>query len=349
MGPSFRTRHKQQSISVSVLGGPDADIYGAREEYVGPVSGVAQVDHVISGLEPGTEYTVIVTLVTPQPQERTRIPDSIYVRTANSTTARFAGEDWGRLHGQGGKGSFKMTDYEDGKVHAHKKHGNNQQRHAAEASGAPSVPDDTSTVAPSDSGDAEVTEATHDCFENFSNLGSECDSPVPHPESHYGLEGNAAATELMDHWKAHTDEPEPEALNERTCVLWPPLQAPPSHGEVSADVCSSSTTVQAETTKQGICLATVPPQCNLCKMMDCLRRQPKNLDHDELVVGWQSRAKSTTVAAARQPAAHSETAPRRVFRPYRMPFPGRPVDPMSVGLPHLAEPRPMVAQTRTTL
>lgn len=64
-------------------------------------------------------------------------------------------------------------------------------------------------------------------------------------------------------------------------------------------------------------------ECNLCSMLDCLKMSRGTARTDEAdIIIERTKAK----AEAKPKAA------RRVFRPYRMPFPGTPVDPASVGL-----------------
>jgi len=331
------------------------------------------VDHTISNLEPETEYTVTVTVVTPQPQGELRNSESIDVRTANSSTARFAGEDWGRLHGAG-KGNFKAGDYEGEKGSSDKKHGNIQS--PAGSSGASSStaaaagaaarttgpPDDTSTIAPSECGDAGVNEGDHNRFESISDDGSECDfpPPPPDPEPHHGLEGMNGTAVPNDNARAQeTAEIDcvPEAANEREEVLYPPLAPPVSSDEnaVTAETprnepVQSSANAQREATEQSVRPVRRLPQCNLCTMLDCMKRQPATMDDSEIVIGQQNEARAWQVPTPThltQPPVTAPAPPRRTFRPYRIPFPGRPVDPMSVGLPHLVQPQQTPVPRRT--
>mmetsp|Transcript_20977 Transcript_20977/g.55963 ORF Transcript_20977/g.55963 Transcript_20977/m.55963 type:complete len:155 (-) Transcript_20977:145-609(-) len=82
---------------------------------------------------------------------------------------------------------------------------------------------------------------------------------------------------------------------------------------------------------------SVPQGCNLCQMFDWFRRTPPTTAATELLL-----QDSTSRIAARerreleregQPATVSDPPrPKRGQRPYRVPFPGTPVDPASVGI-----------------
>jgi hypothetical protein len=287
---------------VSVLGGPYSDIHGPREEQIQNVECGSSVVHEVLNLQPETEYTINVGLVS-RGGSLTLLEETLEARTANATTALFAEEDWGRSNAKGLKG-----DKDNGKdPKAPEKEGKEASKQiggstsswmnspgaSSSSSAAPATSasaaaqadtqDDVSTNAPSEAGDEDA--ARND---NASDSGSEPDATT--------REGGSRRASQASVENLVVEAPVEEAMEEVV------------------------TAVEVEG----------PPKRTLeCKFFDCFKlgfrgnRPPTTADD---IVVQRGRDIAAEVAAPK-------AAPkRRVFKPYRPPFPGIPVDPASVGL-----------------
>lgn len=131
------------------------------------------------------------------------------------------------------------------------------------------------------------------------------------------------------------DERAEEAWEVKSECVQAALMANDTFREGSTDVAVHEAVVEFEEAPS----LSDAAQCNLCSLMDCLRlvRQQKPIrrpDPSELVVNPTVQPQGSPVVAATSTPSTST----RVRRPYRLPFPGMPVDPATVGLellPHL--------------
>lgn len=295
-------------FSISVMGGPYSDVRGPREERIADVRCGARVNHEISDLQPQTEYTIAVSLISAV-DGRALLRESLEARTSDATTALFAGEEWGRT-GKGGKDGYKEGDYmtepdkqgAKGTVESSGGASSSTSSPGASSSAdplpaAPQAPnrqnsqDDVSTNAPSEAGEDEERRPD----ENASDWGSEVEVTLA-PESNAQLEPGAIPQE-----------------RESASSSVPPPSGPTDDGEVIVQDIGDVTTVINVinvSDKRG------SRECKLCNMLDCLKINRSSADADDIVIERQVAPKP---------------APKRSFRPYRMPFPGTPVDPTTVG------------------
>lgn len=313
---SFRGNQVELRFLVSVIGGPHGDLYGAKQEVLEGIQCGARVEHEVKNLCPETEYSITVSLNTEVLPSCPQVNERLDARTAASATAVFAGEE---LHGWGqGRDVKGSDDLKKEKPFAGKTSSANFRPSASAAaavvtssSAAAAVPDDSSTNAPS-----EGAEVTHNRFDELSDSGSET-GVAPAPEEQMPVEPDQTAVVAT--------APEGGIVECEIADAAHPLQMP---GDmiVSSD---EPTIVEVPT--------PVPQGCNLCQMFDWFRRTPPTTAATELLL-----QDSTSRIAARQrrelereeqPATVSDPPrPKRGQRPYRIPFPGTPVDPASVGI-----------------
>mmetsp|Transcript_1249 Transcript_1249/g.2869 ORF Transcript_1249/g.2869 Transcript_1249/m.2869 type:complete len:446 (-) Transcript_1249:75-1412(-) len=356
-----RTRRQSPPLEflVSIVGGPDCDWLGARtERFSAPAGSERRFVHEVSGLQPDTEYTLVVSLVGRPPGKKdddsgsggTGADDAFLPASAAATggqrlEVRTAPAAGGTLlseglmepalgkEGKGGKGGWspEAANKASGSLL-----GRSPRLRQASARGGPASNaggDETSTAAPSDLGE----DAAHnlDVWEEAD--GSDCEQ-----------QHQAAASQRGPECAGSGDG--------RT-------------GEVSAQAQEEV----ADVAEVSIIEAAVGPtiRCDLCSMWDCFnRRRPQaaagaaaagEAEVGEIVVEPQvaTAAAPTPVAprvAPTTPSAREATtaapptfapsltaalwgeaeAPRpRKWTPYRIPFPGTPVDAASVGLANL--------------
>jgi hypothetical protein len=265
------------------------------------------VIHEVRDLQPETKYTIQVGLVGP---DESRLVEELFeARTANATTALFADEDWGRSSAKGKDGKDckdgKETD-KDGKESGGASSSwmsspgasSSSAGAAAAASGNQAgrgdSQDEISTIAPSEGGE---DAARRD--DNVSESGSE-----------------SGVNELQ---ARRADDRQRSSASSSSAQAPPPILVMPSNEPVESLEAVQEVKVIEVTpvTKRAV-------ECKFCSVLDCLKmggsRNPlPAVNENELVI-------------ERQVAPKPEPKPTRKFRPYRTPFPGRPVDPKSVGL-----------------
>lgn len=306
---------------VSVCGGPYSDIMGARQERVSGISCGVRVTHEVLNLQPETEYTITVAL---HEDERQLVEETLEARTANASTALFAGEDWSCP--QSGKDGLKDGDYvkdpkPSGKEGQESSGGassswmsspgaSSSSAAAAAASGAgPQAArtirgdsqDDVSTIAPSEAGD-DAGGGRQPFDDNVSEWGSEVG--VPAAETGPDRSGSRMQAEAASSSSASAPAPALEVLTER-----------PEEEQAVEEVVDTIHVVEATPQRRTM-------ECKFCSMLDCLKTSKANgVDLNDLVI-------------ERTPVPKPEPKPKakRVFKPYRPIFPGTPVDPRSVGL-----------------
>lgn len=344
---SWRRRGAEEnaeaSLLISVIGGPYSDIRGAQEETLTGKHG-EQFTHEISGLQPETEYTVRVTC-TSASNPLTGLSGSIDVRTGKARTALLADEDWGRMHGDSPtKGGFQKGDYDTGKVGGP----------SADKKGAPGGGPSAFARSAFDSSQPQPTGGAAAAADDTSTI---CPSESPPGEDAQGETAaagrQASFDDAVSDWGSERGggelPPSPDATPTPPIASMPsPLAVAQAHGE--QDLVESGSTAQAgpifdeapesedenlrepdvrETTN-----VTRTPKCNLCSMLDCLKQGRSDAELAEAAEITVDRG----VRGARGgglPVQAPNPAPKRSFRPYRIPFPGRPVDPAVVGLEHL--------------
>lgn len=333
-------------FTVTVMGGPYSDVLAPRVERIPNIACGSKVLYEIAGLHPDTEYSLRVALVEPSSSASSssaaaalpEVAETLEVRTTDATTALFAGEDWGRMHGSSdGKGSFKQGDYmkapDDQKGGGAKVPGGGPQAYsngypgasssssAAAAVGSASAAaaaaqDELSTNAPSDAGD--------ETARRFDDNGSE-----------------SGGSEYFQEPPLTERGPLPP---EDTGV---PAAGVSAAAPAAADIGPESIPVVDEVEVLEVKQGSRTMECKLCSILDCLRtsRNKKGdgarMDEHDLVLGPNGRVSETRTAqsssaapssSARSGSTGARSAFGRRFRPYRAPFPGTPVDPASVGL-----------------
>jgi hypothetical protein len=295
------------------VGGPYSDIVPAREERIVGVRPGARVVHEVLDLHPETEYTIHVSVLLPDGGRW--LEERLEARTADSTTALFAGEDWGRQGG--GKADAKDGDYMKDPTKPSEKEGKGSSGASsswmsspgASSSAAAAAPsdsqanvqvgrtdsqDDVSTNAPSEAGDEAAARRQFD--DNVSEWGSEAcapgaeSTPRTQAEASSSAAAPALATALETLAERPADEEEIHIVQEINVIEVTPAM------------------------KRSI-------ECKFCSWMSCFKPSFKNTDEDDIVI-------------ERKKAASPKIEPKakRRFRPYRPAFPGVPVDPRSVGL-----------------
>lgn len=337
----------EASLLVSVLGGPYSDIRGAQEETLTGKHG-EQLTHEISGLQPETEYTVRVTC-TSASTPLTGLSGSIDVRTDKARTALLADEDWGRMHGNSPtKGGFQKGDYDTGKVggpSVDKKAAPGGGPNALARSvldsaqpqptgGAAAAADDTSTICPSES-------------PQWPGSAGEDAQGEPAAAGRQALFDDAASDWGSEQGGGELP-PSPDATPTPPVASMPsPLSAAQVHGE--QDLAESGTVLAGpvfdeapesedenlrEPNVRETTSITRTPKCNLCSMFDCLKQGRSNIELSEAAEITVDRG-ARGARSGGLPVQAPNLAPKRSFRPYRIPFPGRAVDPAAVGLEHL--------------
>lgn len=321
----------EEGFVVSVVGGPDADLRGAREEQITARCG-ATVSHEVVDLLPQTEYTIRVRRASESSSSASAcLQGMLEIRTAEASTALLAGEDWGRLQGAGaakGPSAFKQGDYEPSKGDAKKAPGGGAvfsggsawSGGAAAAAATPSgqgAADDASTIAPSDVPALRPTASREDSVDRMTSADDEdwvsIVSDSERPRRNMATSRDAAATSSA-----------PEVG---------PQEAVAAEG--ASELRAIRQTEVAESSP-----APRTPKCNLLSMLDCLKLSGgAQSDASELRVDAPESLGAPrdlpTEQAAAAAAAPPQAQSQRKFRPYRHPFPGRAVDPRSVGLEHL--------------
>jgi len=301
---------------IAVFGGPYSDVLGAKEECIRGVACGTSAVHEVFNLQPETEYTIQASLTLPSYGELLA-KESVEARTAPATTSLFAGEDWGRSCGaafsskDGSKNCSKGGQATEKEAQKNGAHGMSSTSASSSSAAAPAAAgptpvgradtqDDVSTNAPED----EAGENAGRRFDDNASQDSDPEVELEQPE----LSSSPAAASGED---------------------LGPCPAEPIAEEVEV--------IQAAP-KRGM-------ECKLCSMWDCLKTSSGKggagqTDPHDLVIQHTSRASrssSTSVScdaavAAPKAVAQPQAGQRRVFRPYRIPFPGTPVDPRSVGL-----------------
>lgn len=346
---SWRRRAAEENaeatVLVSVLGGPYSDIRGAQEETLTARHG-AQLTHEISGLQPETEYTIRVSC-TSTVAPLNGLSSSIDVRTDKARTALFADEDWGRMRGDSPtKGSFQKGDYNIGKANdpsADKKPApgggpsafarsaleSSRPQPSGGSAAAAAAADDTSTICPSESpqwpgaslgedGDGETSAAVRQA--SFDDAASDWASERGGGELTLAPDATPAPPTASMPSPVSADVEEAVAESSCSAQPGPPLsEAPECDEEPPREPEVRETTSPART-----------PKCNLCSMLDCLKQGRSDAELSEaaeITIDQNGRG----ARGGGMPAP----APKRSFRPYRHPFPGRAVDPAAVGLEHL--------------
>eukprot|EP00929_Paragymnodinium_shiwhaense_P003327 TRINITY_DN10379_c0_g1_i1.p1 TRINITY_DN10379_c0_g1~~TRINITY_DN10379_c0_g1_i1.p1 ORF type:complete len:433 (-),score=68.22 TRINITY_DN10379_c0_g1_i1:168-1466(-) len=312
---------------LQVLGGPDCNLHGPRSEQIevggsSSSSGDSRVTHKVDRLQPGTEYTLF--LLVRLPGRESSLTESLDVRTADATTALFAGEDFGRSgkKSENKKGNFAADDFEeDLKADPKKTSGGSPSTSSHQRPGrTPSGPtDDVSTIAPSEMlGD--VNDPVFDDTTSDADLVSErgdafnADDVAP-------LLGTPRGPVVALGEDDGEDVPEAPAANGMSTTVGEIHSLDPEEGEddTVASVCESNAEVGEWSPRRG--RGGVNVQCNLWNSMDCLRGR-----------GGQGQAQEDAEEVVVQP---QQVTQYRTWRPVRAPFPGVAVDPASVGLAHL--------------
>jgi len=275
-----------------------------------------RVNHEVSDLQPQTEYTIRVGLFA-SANGAMLLRETLEARTADASTALFAGEDWARC-GKNGKGNFKDGDYmkdpgqsaaasgKDSEAKAESSGGASSSSSAAASSSAgpaPAAPqagaqparpdsqDEVSTNAPSEAGDDREENARQSIADdNASDWGSEAE---------------------LGHESTSRSQADPSSVTQERGSASASASGPSDDGEVV----------------QVINVIDVAPiraarECKMCSWIDCLktsRTREDTTDSGDIVI-------ERVVV----PKPVPKPMPKR-FQPYRMPFPGIPVDPGTVG------------------
>lgn len=282
-------------VRISVLGGPQSDLHGPRSESVVVPKGRGKVLHEVSGLNPETEYTVIVALVW---------------RTGDGHGATAANAVPGAAAGAAGLAAGESP-----------RSGGCEERLEVRTTAAPGgvlLPEDLCSCAGKDEKGGKVAQGP-----GHAPGGSEQVGAASAPVASAAEEISTVAPSDTESWDAQSDEEgspmggvPPEAP--MRSAAGPALE--PAAGECpeEEDVPTKEMVLMEEGSKHTV-------QCNLCSLLNlCLQRRA------ECEPSVPAPATVHTFVAA--PAVQR----RPGKRPYRIPFPGIPVDPASVGLQHLA-------------
>lgn len=297
----FPQQQQEVDFVVSIIGGPNSDLLGPRQERICSQSGQL-ITHEVSGLLPDTFYTIQV--ITEHRSHLSSVTETIEARTSAATTAQFAEEDWGRnacMHGECKDKTKKGT------------HATLDEKETT-----------SSTSSSSSSSTSPMATGVQDLSSRWAHVARDDSSTIaPSDVGDVGDEEGAADERAEEAWEVESE-----------CVQ-AALMANDTFREGSTDVVVHEAVVELE---EATSLSDAA-QCNLCSLMDCLRlvRQQKPIrrpDPSELVVNPTVEPQGSPVVAATSTPSTST----RVRRPYRLPFPGMPVDPATVGLellPHL--------------
>lgn len=293
-------RRVQVDFKVSILGGPSSDYLGPREERMtAHVLTGSRIEHDITDLLPQTEYTVLVTaeLRIVRGGEMESHSESLEVRTADAIGAQVAREDWSSPAMSSSRG-YEKGDELSGSKKAKAGDGLAPE-HGIFAGMVPRC-DENSTVAPSDVGgnDGRHIDGSSECSDA----------------------GGVSPRSPLDSTVAAEDN-----RNEVSCVRE-----------------SLSSEVLLLHSPRGYQI-----QCDLCSMLDCWKPQEEQSPRDdptEIIFETEmssARAGSTFASSSVPPSRDvrrqesPREQPRVGFNPYRIPFPGTPVDAASVGLASL--------------
>jgi len=309
-------------FSVSVVGGPHSDLYGARAELLEGVNAGAKVQHEVTNLQPETEYTISVTLDSALTR-LLEVAESIDVRTADTSTALLAGdvlgfESWGvndkeQPHfakGADEKGCNGLDKSKDGSAKPVAA-GQTRQSSAAAVVNASSAAaaagcDDASTIAPSEGPETQVLAR----FDDLSD--SDCESGVPPAPL-------AEADACVPAGSACPAEETQQPLES---------EMPHTPSPILEDVDVIVEDADDSTVREKAFMNM--PVCNLCTMLDCLKQQGVSEEETELLI--ENSRGAARLRQARALAAKAKANPTAGRRPYRIPFPGTAVDPASVGI-----------------
>lgn len=295
-GSTFRAGRGSLEFIVSVLGGPYSDCTGGREERITGVSCGSLVVHEVANLQPETEYTIRVMLESPSVHSSASSSRPAVV--AESIEVRTANATTALLAGEDwghatGKLGTQGFAGKDGKGKGIEDCEKDPK--GGKAGAAQRYYGGASSSSSSWAGAAPAASSAAAATQDDVSTNAPSDA-------------GDARNEIVsvDSGSEHGDTPrhlpaEPVASTSETADTV----------AAAADV-EEITVVEAKSTRRGF-------ECKLCSIIDCFktsRGQAPATDPDDLVI-------------ERRPV---QAAPKRVRRPYRMPFPGIPVDPASVGL-----------------
>jgi len=295
---------------ISILGGPYSDVVGPREERVSDVRCGTRVNHEVADLQPQTEYTITVGLLASANGDML-LQEKVEARTADASTALFAGEDWGRCS-KNGKGNFKDADYmkdlvdldQNDEAKAESKSGASSSSSAAASSSsagaAPAAPQTSAQAARADSQDDVSTNAPSEAGE----AGED------------GIRRESAADDNASDWGS-----EAELAHESTDIEVDPSSVTQDREAASSAARASGPSDDGEFVQMinviDVSPARALPECKLCSVLDCFKTSTTATGSGDIVI-------ERMVAPKPKP----KPTPKR---PYRMPFPGIPVDPGTVG------------------
>mmetsp|Transcript_57613 Transcript_57613/g.136980 ORF Transcript_57613/g.136980 Transcript_57613/m.136980 type:complete len:388 (+) Transcript_57613:73-1236(+) len=299
---------------VSVMGGPYSDINGPVEERIGNASYGSRITHEVKNLHPETEYTITVTMLSMTQNDSAPLLSSsaaaaanssgsgvkiaqMEVRTASASTALFAGEDWrGPQPAEPTKGSYSKSPY-------------SADPKAATGKGKAAGASSSSGAASSSSGQAAAAARQQD----------ETSTIAP-------SEGGEVDPHRLESMSDSDDEREQTGHSQQADAGSAAAAAASSGGGLDMTLDPDGPTglevVEVADVREVGGLGGRTTACNLCSMMDCMKQRQPHGEEGEVII---ERAVAKKVVA---PAAPK----KKQWRPYRIPFPGTPVDPASVGL-----------------
>lgn len=271
----LRGQRERSDFIISVLGGPDGDLRGPREERLQNIGSGERVVHRVAELIPETEYTVRLSMVVPE--HRRAVQESLEVRTAERAMPR-----------------PQLQDPKDTKKESSK-----------------ACADDASTAAPSD---AHADDLCRQLTE--STLCSEHEGSAPATSSGLAAEQAPAGSGAVNGAGLCGDH-----AQQPSCV--PTTVSEPITSATSGDDGSGAATVRETSDELGAAWGLCP------LFFGCQRLPTSPVSQNEIVVEHANDTHRT--ASMQEELAEERPQPAR----YRIPFPGTPVDPASVGLGHL--------------
>jgi len=321
-GSSLRIGRGPLEFVISILGGPYSDLRGAREERLYGISCGKRVVHEVSNLQPETEYTINVVLIAADDGRRVW-QESLEARTANATTCLFAEEDWGR---KGGKDGLKDK---DGK--SPEKEGKETKESGGATSSWMSTPGASSSSASAAAADVGPQAGRQDSQDDVSTIapsealpGEDADAAMRASDDH-GSDCSSESGVAAESTLRSTSSLRPAAATAGSSAL--AAEAAGTEEALTATVGDVEAVQEIKIIEEVEVTASArrSVECKFCSILDCLRSGKKKeapLVEDDIIIDHQTAA----------PAPKPKPKAKRGFRPYRMPFPGTPVDPRTVGL-----------------
>lgn len=294
---SFRAPRGPLEFTVSIFGGPYSDITGGREERIQNVSCGSLVVHEVVDLQPETEYTI--RLVMDGSSADASASSSSPAVVAETLEVRTCNATTAVFAGEDwGRPTCKGKDVDD--CEKDPKEGKASTAQTAYKDGASSS---SSAWPAAVAGNAPgVSRAGRSDSQDDVSTNAPSDT------------GDAARDDIVS----------VDSGSERAFPV-----GGPAANDTAESSAAAAATVDEVTVHEGTPIKRLV-ECKLCSVLDCLKTsksQTPAMDSHDLVV--ETRSSQAVQAPA---TAAGKAAPKRARRPYRIPFPGIPVDPASVGL-----------------